>query len=90
VRELQNSMESAVVMARGSAIELHDLPPAVRSAEDEPAIRLLLGSTLDQGERAIIRATLSHQQGNKSRTAEVLGISRKTLHRKMREYQLED
>ena len=90
VRELQNSMESAVVMARGSAIELHDLPPAVRSAEDEPAIRLLLGSTLDQGERAIIRATLSHQQGNKSRTAEVLGISRKTLHRKMREYELED
>ena len=90
VRELQNSMESAVVMARGTAIELHDLPPAVRSAEDAPAIWLPLGSTLDQGERAIIRATLSHQQGNKSRTAEVLGISRKTLHRKMREYELED
>jgi DNA-binding NtrC family response regulator len=90
VRELQNGMESAVVMARGSAIELHDLPPAVRSAEDAPAVWLPLGSTLDQGEKEIIRATLSHQQGNKSRTAEVLGISRKTLHRKMREYQLED
>jgi DNA-binding NtrC family response regulator len=90
VRELQNGMESAVVMARGSAIELHDLPPAVRSAEDAPAVWLPLGSTLDQGEKEIIRATLSHQQGNKSRAAEILGISRKTLHRKMREYQLED
>ncbi len=90
VRELQNSVESAVVMARGSTVELHDLPPAVRRAQDAPAVRIPLGSTLDHGEREIIRATLTHQHGNKSRTAEILGISRKTLHRKMREYQLED
>ena len=115
VRELQNGIESAVVMARGSTIELHDLPPAVRNAQNAPAIRIPLGSasdpveavhewlearehavriplgsTLDNGERELIRATLNHQHGNKSRTAEILGISRKTLHRKMREYQLED
>ena len=90
VRELQNSIESAVVMARGSTIELHDLPPAVRRAQDAPAVRIPLGSTLDHGEREMIRATLSLQHGNKSRTAEILGISRKTLHRKMREYQLQD
>ena len=77
-------------MARGSAIELHDLPPAVRRAQDAPAVRIPLGSTLDHGEREMIRATLNHQHGNKSRTADILGISRKTLHRKMREYQLED
>ena len=90
VRELQNGIESAVVMARGSTIELHDLPPAVRNAQNAPAVRIPLGSTLDHGEREMIRATLNHQHGNKSRTAEILGISRKTLHRKMREYQLED
>lgn len=89
VRELQNSIESAVVMARGRTLEAHDLPPAVRNAEDAPAVWLPLGATLDQGEKEIIRATLSHQHGNKSRAAEILGISRKTLHRKMREYQLE-
>ena len=89
VRELQNGMESAVVMARGRALELHDLPPAVRNADDAPAVWLPLGATLDQGEKEIIRATLGHQHGNKSRAAEVLGISRKTLHRKMREYQLD-
>ena len=90
VRELQNSIESAVVMARGSTVELHDLPPAVRRAQAAPAVRIPLGSTLDHGERELIRATLSHQHGNKSRTSEILGISRKTLHRKMREYQLEE
>ena len=90
VRELQNSIESAVVMARGSAIELHDLPPAVRRAQDAPAVRIPLGSTLDHGERELIRATLNHQHGNKSRTADILGISRKTLHRKISEYRLED
>ena len=90
VRELQNGIESAVVMARGSTIELHDLPPAVRNAQNAPAVRIPLGSTLDHGEREMIRATLNHQHGNKTRTAEILGISRKTLHRKMREYQLED
>ena len=90
VRELQNGIESAVVMARGSTIELRDLPPAVRSAQDAPTVRIPLGSTLDHGEREMIRATLNHQHGNKTRTAEILGISRKTLHRKMREYQLED
>ena len=90
VRELQNGIESAVVMARGSTIELHDLPPAVRNAQNAPAVRIPLGSTLDHGEREMIRATLNHQHGNKTRTAEILGISRKTLHRKMREYQLQD
>jgi hypothetical protein len=90
VRELQNSIESAVVMARGSTIDLHDLPPAVRRAQDAPAVRIPLGSTLDHGERELIRATLNHQHGNKSRTADILGISRKTLHRKISEYQLGD
>ena len=90
VRELRNCIESAVVMARGTTVDLGDLPAAVRNAEDDTAaVRMPLGSTLAQGEREMIRATLSAHNGNKSRTAEILGISRKTLHRKLREFALE-
>ena len=90
VRELRNSIESAVVMAGGSTIELAHLPPTISQAVDEPGcIRITTGSTLTDAEREIIRATLAANNGNKTRTAEVLGIGRKTLHRKVAEYGLD-
>ncbi len=89
VRELRNSIESAVVMSKGATIAPADLPPTVREAEDQPLIRMAIGSSLAQGEREMIRVTLQSQNGNKTRTAEVLGIGRKTLHRKLKEYALE-
>ena len=52
--------------------------------------RIQLGVTMGEAEKEIIRANLAAQNGNKSRTAETLGIGRKTLHRKIAEYQLED
>ena len=90
VRELRNSIESAVVMAGGSTIELAHLPPTISQAVDEPGcIRITTGSKLTDAEREIIRATLAANNGNKTRTAEVLGIGRKTLHRKVAEYGLD-
>ncbi|SIQ70184.1 DNA-binding transcriptional response regulator, NtrC family, contains REC, AAA-type ATPase, and a Fis-type DNA-binding domains [Alkalispirochaeta americana] len=90
IRELRNSIESAVVMCKGSIITLDDLPPSISQAEDEgDAIRVPLGSTLSRAEREIIRANLAHHKGNKTRTAETLGIGRKTLHRKISEYGLD-
>ena len=90
VRELRNSIESAVVMAGGSTIELAHLPPTISQAVDEPGcIRITTGSKLSDAEREIIRATLAANNGNKTRTAEVLGIGRKTLHRKVAEYGLD-
>ena len=90
VRELRNSIESAVVMAGGSTIELAHLPPTISQAVDEPGcIRITTGSKLTDAEREIIRATLAANNGNKTRTAEVLGIGRKTLHRKIAEYGLD-
>jgi len=88
VRELRNCIESAVVLCKGSILTLEDLPPAVRSAEDGQMIKLEIGVTMDQAEREIIRQTLIHFKGNKSRSAEVLGIGRKTLHRKLHDYDL--
>jgi DNA-binding NtrC family response regulator len=83
VRELQNCMESAVVMAKGPVITEDDLPPTVRTKADEGWIRIPLGTALEEAEKIIIRDTLSFLKGNKSKTAEVLAIGRKTLHRKL-------
>ncbi|MCX7655700.1 MAG: sigma-54 dependent transcriptional regulator [Treponemataceae bacterium] len=86
VRELRNCIESAVVMAKGSVITLDDLPPTVANSQGARHIRIPLGTTLEEAEKIIIRETLAAQQGNKSKTAEVLGIGRKTLHRKLAEW----
>jgi putative PEP-CTERM system response regulator len=89
VRELRNCLESAVVMCKSAVITLDDLPPTIRPESDENYVRIQLGSTLSEAEKEIIRGTLSFQKGNKSKTAEVLGIGRKTLHRKLAEYGIE-
>jgi DNA-binding NtrC family response regulator len=83
VRELRNCIESAVVMAKGNIITEADLPPTIRIRNDEGWIRIPLGTSMEDSERIIIRNTLGYFKGNKSKTAEVLGIGRKTLHRKL-------
>jgi putative PEP-CTERM system response regulator len=90
IRELRNCIESAVVMCKGNIITLDDLPPAVTNDTEQNYIRISIGSTLAEAEQEIIRSTLSYHNGNKSKTAETLGIGRKTLHRKIADYHLED
>jgi len=90
VRELRNCLESAVVMSKGNVIISDDLPPSIVTDSESNHVRIQLGVTMGEAEKEIIRANLAAQNGNKSRTAETLGIGRKTLHRKIAEYQLED
>jgi transcriptional regulator with PAS, ATPase and Fis domain len=90
VRELRNCIESAVVMSKGNVITNDDLPPSIVTDSESNHVRIQLGATMDDAEKEIIRANLAAQNGNKSRTAEILGIGRKTLHRKIAEYRLED
>ncbi len=89
VRELRNSIESAVVMAKGPIITPDDLPPSIAADSESNYVRIQLGATMADAERELIRANLAANNGNKSRTAEVLGIGRKTLHRKLAEYGME-
>jgi DNA-binding NtrC family response regulator len=90
VRELRNSVESAVVMAGSGLVNIDDLPPNVRSSSKEREVRVPVGSTLEEAEKMLIRETLAAQGGNKSRTAEILGIGRKTLYQKIEEYGIEE
>ena len=89
VRQLRNTIESAVVLARGPVIGLDDLPMNVRGETGGSSVSVPVGATLAEAERDLIRATLAREGGNKSRAADILGIGRKTLHRKLQEYGLE-
>ena len=90
VRQLRNTIESGVVLARGSVLGLDDLPQHIRGETAGSSVSLPVGATLADAERDLIRATLAREGGNKSRAADILGIGRKTLHRKLQEYGLEE
>lgn len=90
IRELRNCIESAVVFAQNSIIYLNDIPPAVQEKSESSSIPIPLGITLAEAEKIIISETLRAENSNKSKTSEVLGIGRKTLHRKIHDYGLEE
>jgi DNA-binding NtrC family response regulator len=92
VRELRNALDRALTMADSHEIRPRDLPPRLRDAEDAVA-RVAEASSrqlpLRDVERAYILEILRQTGGNKSRTAEILGVDRKTLYRKLDEYRVD-
>ena len=89
IRELKNAVESAVVMCTSDEIKMEDLPRALRSQGEEKVITIPIGITMDEAEKIIIQENLAANKGNKSRTADILGIGRKTLHRKLEELNID-
>lgn len=87
VRQLANVIERAVVLCPGETITPAQLTPEVRGAEDSRGW-FNPGGTLKDGEKALIAWTLKQHEGNRTRTAEKLGITRKTLQNKIKEYRL--
>jgi len=85
IRELRNVIERATILAEGEFIEVKHLPPTLVSKGEEslPTLTLSPGTTVDEAERRLIILTLEHCRNNKTRAAEVLGISLKTLHNKL-------
>jgi two-component system response regulator HydG len=91
IRELENSMERAVIMARDEVIVPADLPLQIQMLSREEGITefgIPSGISLDEMERALIVKTLEDAGGNRTRTAEILGINRRTLQNKLKQYVL--
>ena len=86
VRELENAMERAVIIAQGRMIAIDDLPHAVKGAEASKTIEVEVGATIDEVEKRVILQTLVYTRGDRSRAAQILGIGRKTLYRKLQLY----
>jgi len=87
VRELENVIERAAVLCRGEKLSLDDLPESIR--ESLPAapetITFSVGTPLDEVERRLIRETLRYAHDDKSVAAQLLGISTRTIYRKLDE-----
>jgi len=89
IRQLKNCIESCVVMAQSNVITLDDLPPGIKPTGDADSIKIPFGIPLAEAEKILIEQNLAFNSGNKSKTADVLQIGRKTLHRKIEEYGIE-
>jgi len=92
VRELRNALERALVTCSGESLGKENLGldfgrTVVAGATD--ALRLRPGMTVGEAERRLILETLTFTDNNKTRAAELLGISLKTLHNKLKEYEAE-
>jgi len=91
IRELENTVERAVILCQGEQITVQELPPQilpgdVRLKEQNDAAPAT--PTLRDMEKEMIRATLAENGGNKSKSAKILGIARQTLLNKIKEYGL--
>jgi DNA-binding NtrC family response regulator len=93
-RELRNTMERAVILCPdGAPVDVTHLPPNFGKSQSPAAqmadggiVQLRVGTTVDQAEKALILRTLDATAQNKTRAAEILGVSLKTLHNKLKEY----
>ena len=94
VRQLRNAVEKMVVLATGPTLGAADLPEEIASpapvSDASRAPHVATQTTLAETEKAQILAALSECGGNKSKAAALLGISRRTLHRKLREWKSDE
>ena len=96
VRELRSAIERAVIFATPPAISLRDLPKEISGGSSEIAkvaannVMPTAGLTVKDAERELIVQALQDCNGNRTKAAQKIGMSRRTLHRKLHEYHLED
>jgi len=93
VRELRNTIEKMVVLCRSDRLTARDIPSNIKeaarlsSAGDAAAVAVSGGESLAEAEKNMIYAALKKHNGNRSKAASALGISRRTLHRKLNQYE---
>jgi DNA-binding NtrC family response regulator len=91
VRELRHAMQHAAILARGAEIELHHLPPEISGTAESPAPARAssLGEAMDEYEKELILRTIRGTGEKRQRAAKLLGISRKSLWKKLTKYGLQ-
>ncbi len=91
VRELRNAVEQMVVLARSDRLTLRDVPAGIRGGADLTKISVVrTGMTVEEAERQLMMQALKEVGGNRTLAAKKIGMSRRTLHRKLKKYRLEE
>ena len=92
VRQLRNVIENMVVLASGERLDVHDLPADIYRPQEAAgeAMDQIVGISLEEAEKQLIRNTLKMTSGNREQAAEILGIGERTLYRKIKEYGLSE
>jgi two-component system response regulator HydG len=92
VRELRNAIERMIVLARGHTLTARELPVAIREmgGGTTPAVPSKGRLSMEEAEKQLIVRALRAHDGNRTKAAQDLGISRRTLHRKLNEYGLHE
>jgi transcriptional regulator with PAS, ATPase and Fis domain len=89
VRELKNVIQRAVISCTGDILNTDQLPQRIRTFRgDNHTITLKVGTSIEKAEKELITRTLDHTGYNRTRTSELLGISRRSLYNKIRRYGL--
>ncbi len=89
VRELENAIHRAVILSRGETVFPEQLPAKLQAVLDSDVGGEKTGVTIREMERDIIIKTLAQTGGNRTHSAKILGISRRTLQNKIKEYEIE-
>lgn len=94
IRELENVVERAVILARDDYVPFSELPEPLREATGDTVIQEIRegirpGMTIKEMEQELILRTLEDNDGNRTRSARILGITRRTLQHKLKEYDIE-
>jgi DNA-binding NtrC family response regulator len=90
IRELRNCIERMVVLSRSSVLEVDNVPMNIRSGNPNETVPAFKSSSLDidKNEKILIMKALEECGGNRTKAADKLGISRRTLHRRLKDYNL--
>jgi transcriptional regulator of acetoin/glycerol metabolism len=90
IRELRNFAENSVVLNRGGRIRDFDLDPKFRgvavTAASTPGLPANNPLSVEENEKRLLREALVEARGNRTKAAQLMGISRRTLHRKLTQW----
>ncbi len=91
VRELRNAIERMIVLARADKLTVRDVPGTIRGGADLTKISVVrTNMTVEEAEKELIIQALKDTGGNRTAAAKKIGISRRTLHRKLKQFNLQD